>query len=238
GRILRFWHLSRTVQLYTFIPTLTAATDIRYELLKIRQRWENLMERHGESRKLIDLPVLTANTMQEIYLPDVAQEKDVPHTIVMESGALRLDTADDKDVSSYYKHTAKLQLNRDYASLIASDIISAKTYDGKSPLLYVLLKYNDKYHVLLYDPKTETVRSPLPEKILDLIECTPDTEKPWVEADVIEELSDACLRIWCAQHNVGEQEIIRECALYLKPESEEDCVKSWLNPQQDAPNFV
>ena len=234
GRILRFWHLPRTVQLYTFIPTLTATTtDIRYELLKIKQRWENLMERHGESRKLIDLPVLTANTMQEIYLPDVAQEKDVPHTIVIESGALRLDTADDKDVSSYYKHTAKLQLNRDYASLIASDIISAKTYDGKSPLLYVLLKYNDKYHVLLYDPKTETVRSPEPEKILDLIECTPDTEVAWVEADVIEELSDACLRIWCAQHNVGEQEIIRECALYLKPESEEDCVKSWLNPQQD-----
>jgi superfamily II DNA or RNA helicase len=231
GRILRFWHLPRTVQLYTFVPTLTTATDIRYELLKITQRWENLMERHGESRKLIDLPVMTANTMQEIYLPDVAQEKDVTHKIVMESGALRLDTADDKDVSSYYKHTAKLQLNRDYASLIANDIISAKTYGGKSPLLYVLLKYNDKYHVLLYDPKTETVRSPDPEKILDLIECTPDTEKPWVEADVIEELSDACLRIWCAQHNVGEQEIIRECALYLKPENEEDCVKSWLNPQ-------
>jgi hypothetical protein len=78
------------------------------------------------------------------------------------------------------------------------------------------------------------VRSPEPEKILDLIECTPDTEVAWVEADVIEELSDACLRIWCAQHNVDEQEIIRECALYLKPESEEDCVKSWLNPQQDA----
>jgi hypothetical protein len=213
---------------------LTAATDIRYELLKIRQRWENLMERHGESRKLIDLPVLTANTMQEIYLPDVAQEKDVPHKIVMESGALRLDTADDKDVSSYYKHTAKLQLNRDYASLIASDIISAKTYAGSSPLLYVLLKYNDKYHVLLYDPKTETVRAPEPEKILDLIECTPDTEVAWVEPDFIEELSDACLRTWCAQQNVGEEEIIRECALYLKPESKEDCVQSWLNPQVDA----
>ncbi len=28
-----------------------------------------------------------------------------------------------------------------------------------------------------------------------------------------------------------------KCALYLKPESEEDCVKSWLNPQQDAPSM-
>jgi hypothetical protein len=192
------------------------------------------MERHGESRKLIDLPVLTANTMQEIYLPDVAQEKDVPQTIVMESGALRLDTADDKDVSSYYKHTAKLQLNRDYASLIPSDIISAKTYEGKTPLLYVGLRYNDTYHVLLYDPKTSSVRSPLPEKILALIECTPDTEVAWVEANVIEQLSDACLRIWCAQHNVAEQEIIRECALYLQPESEQDGVESWLNHNDDA----
>lgn len=224
GRILRFWYSPRTVQLYTFIPTLKVNTILGYELLNIGQRWENLMERHGESRKLIDLPVLTTKTMQEIYMPDMASQR-----VVMESGNLRLDTADDQDVSPFYKHTAQLQLNRDYAKTINSDIISAKTYSGKTPLIYVLLKHNDEYYWPVYDPKMQQLRTPKPVRLLDLIVSTENTETALVDPNEIEELSDACIRAWCAEHGVSEQEVIRECALYLKPESEGDTASSWLN---------
>lgn len=224
GRILRFWHSPRKVQLYTFIPRLSVKTELRYELLNIQQRWENLMERHSESRKLIDLPVLTTKTMQEIYMPDVATEK-----VFMESGSLKLDIADDEDVSPYYKHTAQLQLNRGYASNINSDIISAKTYPGSYPLIYVLLKHNEEYHWSVYEPKSKQLRSPTVVKLLDLIACNENTETALVESEEIEVLSDYCIRAWCNANNVSEQEVIRECALYLKPINEGDTVSDWLN---------
>jgi len=185
------------------------------------------MERHGESQKLIDLPVLTARTMQEIYLPDVAPQK-----VLVESGSLKLDTADDDYVSPYYKHMAQLQQNREYAENLAPDMISAKTSDGQTPQIYVLVKHDDEYHVLLYESKTKTVRSPEPEIILNLLECTEDTDTALVDPNQVEELSDACIRAWCIQNSVDEQEVIRECALYLKPEKEGN--KDWLNPQPTA----
>lgn len=224
GRILRFWHLPRTVQLYTFIPTLSVNTILGYELLNIRQRWENLMERHGESRKLIDLPVLTTSTMQEIYMPDVAPQK-----VMMESGKLKLDKADDLGVSPFYKHTAQLQLNRDYASNINSDIISAKSYKGQNPLIYVLLKYKDQYNWSVYNPKSKQLESLSDVQLLDLIACCENTEPALVDPNEVEALSDVCIQTWCAKHNVSELEVIRECTLYLKPESEGDTASSWLN---------
>lgn len=224
GRILRFWHSPRKVQLYTFIPTLKVETELGYELLNIQQRWDNLMERHSESRKLIDLPVLTTNTTQEIYMPDVAPEK-----VVMASGSLKLDSADDEDVSPYYKHTAQLQLNRGYASNIKSDIISAKTYSGIIPLIYVLITHNDKYYWLVYEPKSKQLRSPTVVKLLDLIACNENTETALVESDEIEALSDDCVYAWCTANDVPSSEVIRECALYLKPIGEGDAVSDWLS---------
>ncbi len=224
GRILRLWDSPRQVQVYTFIPTVTTSTDLKYELLNIKQRWQNLVERHGESQKIIDLPVLTNNTVEEIYMPNLAPQK-----VVIESGSFKLDVADDKDVSPFFKHTAKLQLNRHYAQAIHNDIISAKLYNGHSPLIYVLLKHNDKYYWSVYEPTTKRLREPTAIKLLDLIQCTQDTEVAWVESELIEELSDNCISAWCNQHGVDEKEVVRECALYLKPQQEGDVAKDWLN---------
>lgn len=224
GRILRFWHSPRKVQLYTFIPTLVQKSELGYELLNIQQRWDNLMDRHGESRKLIDLPVLTTNKVQELSMPDLASEK-----IFVKSGSLKLDAAEDDDVSPYYKHTAQLQLHRGYTSNINSDIISAKNYPGSHPLIYVLLKHNDKYHWLVYEPKSKQLRSPTVVKLLDLIACDENTETALVDPEEIESLSDDCINAWCCENNIPEHEVIRECALYLKPLGEEDTVSNWLN---------
>lgn len=224
GRILRLWDSPRQVQVYTFIPTVTKSIDLEYELLNIKHRWQNLIERHGESQKIIDLPVLTDNTVEEIYMPNLAPQK-----VVIESGSFKLDVADDKDVSPFFKHTAKLQLNRHYAQAINNDIISAKLYNGHSPLIYVLLKHNDKYYWSVYEPTTKRLREPTAIKLLDLIQCTQDTEVAWVESELIEELSDDCISAWCNQHGVDDKEVVRECALYLKPQQEGDVAKDWLN---------
>lgn len=64
GRILRFWHLPRTIEIYAFVPTLTSPTNLQYDLVEIQKRWKNLIVRHQESKKLIDLPVLTSDDTQ------------------------------------------------------------------------------------------------------------------------------------------------------------------------------
>ena len=224
GRILRPWDSPRTVKLYTFIPTIWEPTELKSELLKISHRWENLMQRHGESRKLTDLPVLTADTRQEGDMPEFAAEREV----VIESGSLALESADDEKVSSYYQHTSKLHAHREYAQNLNSDLVSALTYSGNSVLLYVLLKYQNKYHVLLYNSKNQKVQSPESEEILNLIECHPETEVALVEAKHVEKLSDACIRAWCKRNGISEEEVVRECTLYLKPESEGDSWGNWL----------
>jgi len=175
------------------------------------------MERHGESRKLIDLPVLTTNKIQEIYMPDIAPQK-----IIMESGNLKLDGTDEQYVSPFYKHTAQLQLNRDYAKNINVDIISAKTYKGNDPLIYVLLQYNGKYNWSVYNLQSKQLVPLTDVQLLDLIACCENTEPAFVDPNEVEELSDICINAWCAKHGVPTQEIIRECALYLKPETEKD----------------
>ncbi|MBD1925095.1 DEAD/DEAH box helicase family protein [Trichocoleus sp. FACHB-90] len=225
GRILRFWHSPRNVEVYTFIPTLTDETNLKYDLIGIGRRWENLMARHGESRKLTDLPVLTASITQKINMSDVASE------VTIRSGQLDLEAIAELDVSPYFQHTAKLQDNRNYAETIPSDIISAKVYSEHSPSIYVLLNHNGKYHGLVYDPKTKQLREPTVVNLLDKIVCTEDTETALVDYDQVEELSDACIQAWCDQEGIKPEDVIRECALYLKPKNEGDAVKDWLNAQ-------
>ena len=225
GRVLRFWHCPRTVEVYTFVPTLTQETNLKYDLVNIRRRWENLIARHGESRKLIDLPVLTAANIQEVNMLDLAPQ------VTMRSGQLDLDALADLDISPYYQHTANLQLNRDYAKTIPDDIISAKITQESNSSIYVLLNHNDKYHGLIYDPKTQQLREPNIVRLLDLIECSEDTKIAVVEYDWVEELSHACIEAWCNKQNVLSEEVERVCVLYLKPVDEGDDLKDWLNAQ-------
>ncbi|MEQ8467190.1 helicase-related protein [Coleofasciculus sp. E1-EBD-02] len=228
GRILRPWQLPRTVQLYTFIPTVEEQTELRWELLNISQRWQNLMQRHAESRKLTDLPVLTTNAQQEIDMPEFASNTRV----TIESGNLVWEQTDDEGVSSYYQHTQKLHSHREYAQNLDSDLVSALTYSGESVLLYILLKYQEEYYILLYDPDKEEMRSPKPEYLLSLIACTRETEVAMVDVEQVEALSNAGIRVWCQQQSFPEEEVIRECTLYLKPESAGDEIKDWLTAQQ------
>ncbi len=225
GRVLRFWHSPRTVQVYTFVPKLTSETNLKYDLVNIMRRWENLIKRHGESRKLIDLPVLTQVKTQEINMLDVASQ------VTIRSGELDIQDLADLDISPYFQHTAKLQDNREYAQSIPSDIISAKTYKEPNPSIYVLLNYNGKYHGLVYDSTTKQLREETAVKLLDLIACDENTETALVEYDLVEKLSDACISTWCDKEGVNPEEVIRECALYLKPEDESDTVKDLLNLQ-------
>ncbi len=170
------------------LPPQTETTELPDEFVDIGKRWDKLMQRHEESRKLTDLPVLTSDDNQLINMPDFASDTKV------KKGILTLENADDKDVSRYYQHTRKLHFHRDYAERLESDLVSALNYSGESIVIYILLKHKDDYKILLYDRQKDNLRSPSPEYILDLIECTPETEVALVEADIVEEFADMAIR--------------------------------------------
>jgi superfamily II DNA or RNA helicase len=223
GRILRFDNRPRDVSLYTFIPQLIPEATIRLDRLNMMRRWETLVARHSEARKLIDLPVLTTSTSQEIDLPEMAS------SVTIRSGQLNLEDFADGDISPYYQHTARLQLNREYAKTILNDITSAKLYDGDRLMLYVLLRHERKYHPILFDPRKKACREVLNiVELLNLIQSEPDTPTAMVDPDEIETLSDECVRLWCTEKSISPINVVRECTLYLKPKGRGDNMKEWL----------
>jgi hypothetical protein len=215
GRILRLWSEPRMVHLYTFVPTLSEPSYLRDELQKTIQRWDNLLDRHAISRQIVDLPVLTSKTHRTVRMSECA---GAPKTTIVSSSLSWSAEEENRWVSSYYLHTHKLHPHRDYAENLGSDLTSALTYGGKHPKLYLLVTYQQQYHFLLYDARTNRVSLPTPEVLLDLIATSPETEPALVEEDEIEALSDACLRIWCEQQEIDVEEVARECTLYLQPE--------------------
>ncbi len=104
GRILRFWHLPRTVEIYTFVPTLInedKLNPIKDDLVEIQKRWKNLISRHQESIKLIDLPVLTTETTQEVNVSEMASQ------VTIESGEMDLNALANLEISPYYSSRSK-----------------------------------------------------------------------------------------------------------------------------------
>jgi len=231
GRILRFWHSPRPVEIYTFVPTLInqhQATTINYDLVQIEKRWENLMSRHHESKKVMDLSVLTTESIEKINASEMASQ------VTIESGEMDLKALANLEISPYYQHTAKLQLNRDYAETLADDLISSKLSSDQEPLLYMLLFHQNKYHAIFYNPNTKKLTEPEIVAVLNKIACDENTPIAHTNYDEIEVLSNGCIELWCENNKISPDDVERICTLYLKPESEEDNFTELLLKNQSS----
>ncbi|MDZ8053578.1 MAG: helicase-related protein [Aulosira sp. ZfuVER01] len=217
GRVLRPWIEPRNVELYTFVPPLEgdALRD-----LGIAKRYSNLANRHSQSQEIMELPVLSINEKEEVnFFNNVSK-------VTIQSGVLDLEALVDDNISPYYHHASKLYNNRDYARKIRDDIISAKIYSGRTILIYVLFKHEDEYKWAVYEPKSKSLRNISRNQLLDWLECKEHTELALVNTDEIEELSYACIKEWSKQNNANLDDIVRECAMYLKPSHQTDDVES------------
>jgi hypothetical protein len=96
----------------------------------------------------------------------------------------------------------------------------------------VLIKHKGRYHWPVYNPTTGHLEPKTDVQALDLIACTEDTETALVDLDEVDRLSDVCIRVWCGQHGADAGDVVRICALYLKPERDGDSVREWLTGEQ------
>ncbi len=222
GRILRFWHSPRTIEIYTFVPSLQTnrldlnknLSDIKQNLLDIRKRWIKLMDRHNESNKIIELPVLTEQNTQQVDVAGIASP------VTIKSGNFKLTDLGDLEISPYYYHTAKLQQNRDRAERLSSDLVSAKIGPVSTPKIYVLLLHQGKYNPILCNISNGNLefQSLSENEILDLIACDRQTEIARSEFDEVDRLGNACIELWCSSNSIPPEEVERICTLYIKPE--------------------
>ena len=226
GRILRFWHTHRMIDVYTFIPKsfgyLGKFTELQQDLLDIEKRWKNLVLRHEKSSEIIELPVLTTAESEELNITELTSEA------TMESGELDLDALADLEISPYYEHTAKLQINREYAKTLSDDLISGKSYSGQQHLLYLLIRYNNNYYGMFYDPRTKDLNESDVVEVLRKIACDRDTPTAPINYDEVDNLTNDCIECWCEKHKVTPDElenVERICSLYLIPENEDDFTK-------------
>jgi superfamily II DNA or RNA helicase len=226
GRILRFWESPRRIDIYTFVPKINENTPsnqlLQDDLAKIQRRWNNLMLRHDEASKIIELPVLTTTENEEINLPEIASQ------VTIDSAPIDFEELANFEISPYYKHTANLQLHRDYAQTLEDDLVSAKVYNESEPLIYVLLLHQSKYYPILYNPLTKRLSEPNPLQILNKIACDETKQTAHVDYNELESLIDTAIESWCDLHQFFPDDVERICSLYLKPEHHTDDLQELL----------
>ncbi|MUL39488.1 helicase-related protein [Gloeocapsopsis dulcis] len=214
GRVLRPWKDPRTVQIYTFVPHLVNSTDELVKLDKIAWRWDNLKNRHDESLRIIELPVLPDEETRQIYMPDVAS------TVSIRSVPLDIEEISDIDVSSFFMHTSKLQQDRERAIALPDDITSAIIYGGKYHAIYLLMRISDEYKWTIYNIDKRKLEDSTDIELLNLIQCTEDTPTALVDPDKIEDCTTTAIQMWCDRHKVNYESVFRICTLYLHPGGE------------------
>lgn len=235
GRILRLWREPRTIQLYAFVPSVGPETqailseeDLR-PIQLVAQRWSTLITRHAWSSQILELPILTNDAQQDVDLLHLPTVKIDSSTIYLEEMAEGEDAGNEADTSPILtRHVSRYERYKKDARNIPNDIVSAMTYSGSTPLIYVLLRHNDQVFWVVFDLVQKRLLRYSEYQLLNLIETEPDEQPAFVDRALVEAASDECIQIWHQRHaDIPLDEIVRECALFLKP-SERDLVSDML----------
>lgn len=226
GRVLRPWREPRTIEIYTFVPQLVSPINDVRELDLVGIRWQNLKNRHDESQQVIEMPVLPEEVTKKIYMPEVAS------TVTIRSVPLDLEEISDIEVSTYFIHTSILQQNREHAKNLRDDITSALAHKGTDELIYLLFCHEEMYKWLVYNIGKKKLTTLSDIQLLDLIQCTEETERAFVNPNKIEKCSEEAIKFWCQANQVNSDDITRICTLFLQPQATEKDV-SGIFPDQE-----
>ena len=214
GRILRFWKKPRRVRFYLYLHKFQSKNTLAVDTLLAERRLGQLILRDNEARRFTALPsVLDAESGEFISLSEFSE---VHGEYWGDADIGRLSEFD--AISPLLRHTATLRKYEEWAQTIPNDIAGAMEYDGKTPELYLLLKYQDRYEWCVLDLANDHFVEYSEDQLLELIHCTPETPVALVSEDDIEKASQYCRSLWIAQSGVADaDQWQRVCALYLQP---------------------
>jgi hypothetical protein len=225
GRILRFWNEPRLVHLYVFVGDFQEHPQAREQTHIVEHRLRLLTRRGRQAEKFSAVPVFPEQeTIRYASLADLASVT-VEDLGLVDAGAIE----EFSGVSRFLRHITELNANLAYAATIPDDLSSARTYGGADPLVYVLLRRQDAYHWAVYDVRYDRLETYREDKLLDLLQCSPDTPLAEVDPEKVETLAQRCRALWMEQNRIDRSETVeRVCALYLQPAQEQSEIDAVL----------
>ena len=219
GRILRFWEQPRQVDFLVFVGDFQEDLQGKTNTHQVEERLRKLSARSKQAQKFSEIPLipesdkatyhslgdLSSVTIEEIGLVDISQLEEF-------SG-----------VSPYLRHIAILKEQETYAANTPNDISSARYYNGKHPLLYLLLYKEEEYYPILYNIHSNHIDPIKEDALLDLLQCLPTTPVANTSADEVEQYAQISRKLWEQQEGIETPNAIeRICACLLIPEKQRE----------------
>lgn len=218
GRILRFWHQPRMIYLYLFSGNFQNNITRRKESLRLLNRLEKLLLRTKEAEKFTEIPIIPEESQQFDTLRGLS-------TLFIEViGHISVGSLEDErfEVSPFLTHLTVYKKNMKYAKTILDDVTSALTVKRlRKPQLYVLIRYQKRYHWMVYDIGKNRIERIVEDVLLDRIKCSEDTPPALIDPNEIEEYRKKCITLWCQRNRIDEHErseVKHICSLYLSPD--------------------
>lgn len=210
GRVMRFWDDPRTVKVYTFMPD--ASPDKGGSAVqKTIERVQRLQQRTGEAVKFSEYFFLADENGKSTSFGDLSQ------VMIEPLGTITPDTVEKMhEVSPMLDRRAELRYHTARLGQLNDDIISAlEMPDITAPQLFMLIRVENRPVLVLYDIETKRLIPKRDDQILDLIHCKPDDPTALVDADLIEQQAEACIRLWCKEKKIELDEVERICTMLL-----------------------
>lgn len=218
GRILRFWKVPRRVHFLVFVGDFKKDILGKENTHNVESRLRKLSSRSKHAQKFSEIPLITDSDQASYDSLGSLSEVTYEDIGIVDIGQLE----EFSGVSPFLKHITVLKQHEEYASQIPDDITSAFQYSGNKLLLYLLLRHEGEYQLILYDVKRKKLESIKEDALLNLIQCTVETPIANISPDKIERLAQKSRQLWIKQ-NEGDitGKIERVCACLLIPFSQE-----------------
>jgi len=225
GRILRLWKDPRKVRFFTFVGAFQSNLKGKQATHRIEERLRKLSRRSKQAQKFSEIPLIPEDG--KVSFDSLGP---LSHVTIEELGLVEVEALEEfSGVSPFLKHITTLKAFEDRTKAIPDDISSARSFDGASPLLYLLLKDASVYHRMLYDPQSGEIQPIKEDALLDILQCDPSTPLAPVAPDTIEILAQQGKQCWAIQNKVKNPDVVeRICALYLIPKKRKSSMEDLL----------
>ena len=211
GRVMRFWDNPRTVKVYTFMPE----EDLNKQSAAVQKtigRVERLQKRTGEAVKFSEYFFLTDESEISTSFGDLSQ------IMIEPLGTITPDSVEKmSQVSPMLDRRAELRHHTSRLEQLEDDLISALELSNiTAPQLFMLIRLENRPILILYDVQNKQFIHRRDDQILDLIHCKPDDPTALVDADIIEQHAEDCIKLWCKERkDIDPEKVERVCTLLI-----------------------
>jgi superfamily II DNA or RNA helicase len=216
GRILRPWHTSRDIYIYTLIPSTMSHPGINHAM-----NWHNrLRKRNEDFSSFAEIPVIVEKS-EEYEMFDLAKSLEHFEEVDMDfDEAYRfIENSDSLKTSSYIDDLASLpEHERKRLMRLPHGMRSIKYKSGSNASLYLLIRYKNHYYPALFNKDGEMITdNDRIDDIMRLVRSKPEEQCAPVTLSV--EQSDTLIQKsvqnWVLKKQVESVDVSIRCLLFF-----------------------